>query len=289
MRSIEVLGRMVASEPVRANPYFGPTGQVRGTCCPDAPPATGAAGCGAEPSGDRVGAIIGDMHILIVEDDERISSFLQRGLSDRGHQVSLAESGDDGLEMALDPLVELVVLDLSLPGLDGQEVLARLRQERRSLPVLILTARDALDEKVRALDGGADDYLTKPFALDELLARVRALSRRSDQASSDVIDLSGVRLDLTARQVEAAGSSVDLSTREFALLAYLMRHAGQVMTRTQILAAVWGYDFDPLSNVVDVYVRYLRRKIDHADEPSLIETVRGVGYRFREAQPPDLA
>lgn len=225
------------------------------------------------------------MHVLIVEDDERISSFLQRGLAGQGHQVTLAADGDDGLELALDPHVELVILDLGLPRRDGQEVLTRLRQERRSLPVLVLTARDALDEKVRALDAGADDYLTKPFALDELLARVRALSRRSDQSSSDVIELSGVRLELHSRRVEAHGGMVDLSTREFALLEYLMRHPGQVMSRTQILAAVWGYDFDPLSNVVDVYVRYLRRKIDQTGGPSLIETVRGAGYRFRDSVP----
>ena len=225
------------------------------------------------------------MHILIIEDDDRISSFLQRGLTDRGHQVSIADSGGDGLDMALDPSVELVVLDLTLPVLDGQEVLVRLRQERRSLPVLVLTARDGLDEKVRALDGGADDYLTKPFALDELLARMRALSRRSDQSAADVIELSGVRLDLHARKVEADGTTFELSAREFALLAYLMRHGGRVMTRTQILDAVWGFDFDPLSNVVDVYVRYLRRKIDRPGEESLIETVRGTGYRFRDTPP----
>jgi DNA-binding response OmpR family regulator len=223
------------------------------------------------------------MHVLVVEDDERIGSFLQRGLEGQGHQVSRAENGDDGLALALDPLVDLVILDLGLPGRDGQSVLTGLRRTRASLPVLVLTARDALDEKVRALDAGADDYLTKPFALDELLARVRALSRRSDQSSADVIEASGVRLDLRSRRVDAHGQSVDLSTREFALLEYLMRHPGQVLSRTQILAAVWGYDFDPLSNVVDVYVRYLRRKIDRDDEPSLIETVRGAGYRFRSA------
>lgn len=223
------------------------------------------------------------MHVLIVEDDERISGFLRRGLEGQGHRVSLAETGDDGLDLALDTHVELVILDLGLPGRDGQDVLARLRQERRSVPVLVLTARDALDEKVRALDAGADDYLTKPFALDELLARVRALSRRTDQSSADVIELSGVRLDLRSRQVDARGTTLDLSAREFALLEYLMRHPGQVMSRVQILAAVWDYDFDPLSNVVDVYVRYLRRKIDREGEPSLIETVRGAGYRFRDA------
>ncbi|MEX1335849.1 MAG: response regulator transcription factor [Candidatus Limnocylindrales bacterium] len=221
------------------------------------------------------------MHVLIVEDDERITSFLQRGLTSAGHQVSIAESGDHGLDLALDPFVELIVLDLGLPGRDGHDVLVRLRRQRPSLPVLVLTARDGLDEKVRALDAGADDYLTKPFALDELLARLRALSRRSDQSTADAIELAGVRLDLRSRRVEARGRSVDLSAREFALLEYLMRHPGQVLSRVQILAAVWEYDFDPQSNVVDVYVRYLRRKVDAPGEPSLIETVRGAGYRFR--------
>jgi DNA-binding response OmpR family regulator len=221
------------------------------------------------------------MHILVVEDDERIGSFLERGLKAQGHQVTLASDGDDGLELALDPAVELVILDLTLPGRDGQDVLARLRLERRAVPVLVLTARDGLDQKVMALDSGADDYLTKPFALDELLARIRALSRRSDQASADVIELECIRLDLRGHRVSVDGASVDLSSREFALLEYLMRHAGQVVSRTQILAAVWEYDFDPQSNVVDVYVRYLRRKIDSPGAASLIETVRGAGYRFR--------
>ena len=222
------------------------------------------------------------MQVLVIEDDERIGRFLERGLAAQGHQVSNASDGEDGLELALDPGVELVILDLGLPGLDGQDVLVRLRRKRRSLPVLVLTARDALDEKVRALDGGADDYLTKPFALDELLARVRALTRRTDQATAAEIELAGIRLDLHARRVSRDGATVDLSTREFSLLEYLMRHAEQVVSRTQILAAVWEYDFDPQSNVVDVYVRYLRRKIDRPDEPSLIETVRGAGYRFRD-------
>jgi DNA-binding response OmpR family regulator len=177
--------------------------------------------------------------------------------------------------------VELVVLDLSLPGLDGLEALTQLRRAHQDKPVLVLTARDALDQKVRALDLGADDYMTKPFALDELLARLRALTRRTDQRSSDAIEMGALRLELLSRRVMKGAEVVDLSTREFALLEYLMRHAGQVLSRVQILATVWEYDFDPQSNIVDVYVRYLRRKIDTLDEPSLIETIRGAGYRFR--------
>jgi two-component system OmpR family response regulator len=221
------------------------------------------------------------VRVLIVEDDEKIASFLERGLTAHGYQVSLATRGDDGLELALSPEVELVILDLSLPGLDGLEALRKLREPRRHKPVLVLTARDALDEKVRALDLGADDYMTKPFALDELLARLRALTRRADQRSSDAIEMGPLRLDLLSRRVTRGDTVIDLSSREFALLEYLMRHAGQVLSRVQILAAVWEYDFDPQSNIVDVYVRYLRRKIDPPTGPSAIETVRGAGYRFR--------
>ena len=222
------------------------------------------------------------MRILVVEDDEKIAAFLERGLLERGYQVSVASSGDEGVALALQPDVELVILDLSLPGLDGQEVLTRLRAARRDQPVLVLTARDALDQKIRALDSGADDYMTKPFSLDELLARLRALTRRSDQRSSDAIELGSLRLDLLARRATRDDRAVDLSAREFALLEYLMRHPNQVLSRMQILNAVWEYDFDPQSNIVDVYVRYLRRKIDIPERPSHIETVRGTGYRFRE-------
>jgi DNA-binding response OmpR family regulator len=220
------------------------------------------------------------MRVLIVEDDEKIAAFLERGLIANGYQVSLAGSGDDGLVLARAPETDLVILDLTLPGLDGLAVLGKLRADRADLPVLVLTARDALDQKVKALDLGADDYMTKPFALDELLARLRAVARRSDQRSADAIEMGDLRLDLLSRRVTRADSVIDLSSREFALLEYLMRHPGQVLSRVQILAAVWEYDFDPQSNVVDVYVRYLRRKIDVPGRPSAIETVRGAGYRF---------
>lgn len=221
------------------------------------------------------------MRILVVEDDEKIASFLERALTAKGYQVSLADRGDDGLEMAMEPEIGLVILDLSLPGLDGLDALEKLRQARREKPVLVLTARDALDQKVRALDLGADDYMTKPFALDELLARLRALTRRADQRSSDAIEIGEVRLDLLSRRAFRDDEAIDLSTREFALLEYFMRHPDQVLSRTQILASVWEYDFDPQSNIVDVYVRYLRGKVDSPGGPSVIETVRGAGYRFR--------
>jgi DNA-binding response OmpR family regulator len=222
------------------------------------------------------------MRIVVVEDDERIASFVSRGLTAQGHQVMTASTGLDGIELASDPEVDLVILDLSLPDIDGTDVLARLRGSRALPPVLVLTARDGIADKVSVLDRGADDYMTKPFALDELLARVRVLGRRADQPSAGRLERAGLVLDLAARRASRDGRVIDLSAREFSLLAYLMRNAGQVLSRVQILAAVWEYDFDPQSNVVDVYVRYLRNKVDAPGAPSLIETVRGSGYRFRD-------
>lgn len=220
------------------------------------------------------------VRVLIIEDDERIVRFLERGLMAMGHRVVVASNGEDGAELGLDPNIEFVLLDLSLPGLDGHEVLLRIRRERPAVPILVLTARDALDEKVRSLDSGADDYLTKPFAIDELLARLRALTRRTDQPQGSELQVDDLRLDLRTRFAHRGGSAIELSTREYALLEYLMRHPGQVLTREQILAAVWQYDFDPQSNLVDVYIRYLRRKIDRPGQRSLIATIRGAGYRF---------
>jgi DNA-binding response OmpR family regulator len=221
------------------------------------------------------------VRIVVVEDDERIASFVARGLTAQGHQVMTASNGLDGIEVASEPDVDLVILDLGLPDIEGTEVLSHLRRAGGTPPVLVLTARDAIAAKVDVLDRGADDYLTKPFALDELLARVRVLARRSDQPTAARLEQAGLVLDLGARRASRDGRTIELSAREFALLAYLMRNAGRVLSRVQILAAVWDYDFDPQSNVVDVYVRYLRNKVDRPAEPSLIETIRGAGYRFR--------
>jgi DNA-binding response OmpR family regulator len=226
------------------------------------------------------------MRILVVEDDRRIAAFVERGLQADGHQAELAATGLDGLELGTDPGVELVILDLSLPDIDGATVLTRLRRASPNLPILVLTARDAVADKVRILDGGASDYMTKPFSLDELLARIRVLARRVDHPATSRLEHGGITLDLRTRRVTRGEEVIDLSTREFALLQYLMQHAGQVLSRVQILAAVWDVDFDPQSNVVDVYVRYLRRKIDPSDGPSPIESIRGTGYRFREGPLP---
>lgn len=217
------------------------------------------------------------MRILAIEDEPAILRMLERGLLAAGHQVMTASSGEDGAILAEDESVELVLLDISLPELSGHEVLSRIRKRRSDLPVLMLTARDDLDNKVRALDAGADDYLTKPFAFEELLARIRALTRRSDQSNASQVEVGDVRLDLLARRAWRGERVIELSNREFTLLEYLLRHPNQVLSRTQILFAVWEYDADPSSNVVDVYIRYLRRKLG---DPSPITTMRGAGYRY---------
>lgn len=220
------------------------------------------------------------MRILIIEDDEAIARVLQRGLRAHGHQTVLAETGEDGVLLATDETLELILLDISLPGLNGHQVLERVRGSRPRLPVLMLTARGDLDSKVKALNAGADDYLTKPFAFEELLARIHAVTRRLDQPESSQIRAGYLRLDLLAQRAWRGDELIELTAREFALLKYFMRHPNQVLSRQQILDSVWEYDFDPESNIVDVYVRYLRNKIDERDRPSLIATVRGAGYRF---------
>ena len=224
------------------------------------------------------------MRVLIVEDDPAIVRFLQRGLAAHGYQAVTADNGQDGVIMAADESVDFVLLDIMLPGMDGQEVLRRIRARRPGVPVLMLTARDEVRDKVSALDGGADDYLTKPFDLEELFARMRALVRRADQPQASRIQIGDLKMDLLSHRVWRGEKLVDLSSREFALLEYFVRHQGQVLSRQQILSAVWDYAFDPGSNVVDVYISYLRNKLDQRGKPSLIATVRGAGYRF---EPPD--
>ncbi|HET7270242.1 MAG TPA: response regulator transcription factor [Rubrobacter sp.] len=223
------------------------------------------------------------MLILIVEDEAAIARFLERGLNAHGHRVLCAYDGEEGTRLAVDKPVDMVLLDISLPRLDGREVLRRIRLRRPNLPVLMLTAREDMRNKVGALDAGADDYLTKPFVFEELLARMRALTRRSGQSESTQIRLDGLTIDLLSRHAWRGDKKIELSSREFALLEYFMRHAGQVLSRQQILSAIWDYGFEPASNVVDVYVRHLRNKVDPPEGPSLIQTVRGAGYRFNPA------
>jgi DNA-binding response OmpR family regulator len=223
---------------------------------------------------------IGAMKILLVEDDAALVRALRRGLSAHGHELLSAENGEDGVAMAWEEAVDFVLLDISLPGLDGQEVLRRIRALQPELPVLMLTARDDLLNKVTALNAGADDYLTKPFEFEELLARIRALTRRTEQPESVLLKAGDLRIDLLSQRAWRGDKSIELSSREFALLEHFMRHRGQVLSRGQLLSAIWDYSFDTGSNVVSVYVTHLRRKIDRPGEPSLINTVRGAGYRF---------
>jgi DNA-binding response OmpR family regulator len=220
------------------------------------------------------------MQILVIEDEPKIIRFLERALGAYGYSLLSADNGEDGARLATTESVELVLLDIMMPGIDGHQTLARIRAHRPDLPVLMLTARDDIENKVRALDAGADDYLTKPFALEELLARIRALSRRADQQRGSLLRAGNLTMDVLARRVRRGETPIDLSSREFALLEFLMRHPGQSLSRRQILAAIWEYDFDPETNLVDVYIRYLRRKLDRPGEPSLITTIRGEGYRF---------
>ena len=216
------------------------------------------------------------MRILIVEDEERISSFVAKGLKAHGFTPTVVGDGITGLDYAVSGEFDLVVLDIGLPGLDGFGVLARLTVDRPDLPVIVLTARDSVADTVAALEGGAADYMAKPFKFDELLARVRLRLRRTGAVESDVIEVGDVSLDLRRRVATAAGREVELSARELSLAEVLMRHRGQVLSREQLLSHVWGYDFDPGSNIVDVYVGYLRKKLG----AELVRTVRGIGYRI---------
>jgi DNA-binding response OmpR family regulator len=223
------------------------------------------------------------MLILIVEDGRAIARFLERGLDAHGHRVLCAYDGKVGIRLAVEEPVDFVLLDISLPRLDGHEVLRRIRLEHPELPVLMLTARDDTRNKFGALSAGADDYLTKPFVFEELLARIRALTRRSGQPASAEIQADDLRIDLLSRQAWRKDKRIGLSSREFALLEYFMRHNGQVLSRQQILSAIWDYDFEPASSVADVYVRHLRNKVAPPDGPSSIPTIRGAGCRFDPA------
>jgi DNA-binding response OmpR family regulator len=221
------------------------------------------------------------MEILIVEDEAGIADFLQRGLRDEGYEVEAVGDGVAGARAALEPGVDLVVLDRMLPGRDGIEVLREVRAARPALPVIMLTARGEVADRVEGLDLGATDYVTKPFSFEELLARIRARLREHVDGSETVLEAAGIRLDLLSREASRGEVRVRLAEREAELLAYLMRHANRVCTRQELLASVWGYDHDPGTNVVQVYVGYLRRKLALPGSPAPIETVRAVGYRLR--------
>ncbi len=218
------------------------------------------------------------MHILVAEDEPRVAHLVRRALEQDRHVVDVAYDGEDGLHQAESGTFDVIVLDIMLPEIDGIEVCRRLRASRIQTPVLMLTARDAVQHRVEGLDAGADDYLTKPFAIAELLARVRALGRRRQPVAEEVLRAGDLALDPTRHHVERDGRHVELTRKEFTLLEYLMRHPGQVLTRAQMLDHVWGYDFSSLTNVVDIYIHYLRNKVDRGFGKKLIRTVRGVGY-----------
>lgn len=218
-------------------------------------------------------------HILVVEDERRIASFIAKGLHAEGHRATVVDTGRQAVDEALAGGVDLMVLDIGLPDIDGFEVLDQIRSQGARLPVIVLTARDSVADTVTALDGGADDYMAKPFRFAELMARIRLRLRHITDVSGrgdDLLVAGGVRLDLRRRTASVGGREAELSAREFRLLEIFMRHPGQVLSREQLLDHVWGYDFDPGSNVVDVYVGYLRKKLGS----DTITTLRGMGYRF---------
>jgi DNA-binding response OmpR family regulator len=215
--------------------------------------------------------------ILIAEDEPRITAFLEKGLRSNGFSTLVAETGPAAVEMARDRDFDLLILDLGLPGMDGHHVLRQIRRRGERLPVVILTARTGVEETVTGLEGGADDYVTKPFRFEELLARIRVRLRDAGSAEPTVLTAGSVSLDLRTRRATVGERCVELTAREFTLIEMFLRHGGQVLSREQLLSHVWGYDFDPGSNVVDVYVRYLRKKLGD----DVIETVRGMGYRLR--------
>lgn len=219
--------------------------------------------------------------ILIVEDDVPIADFIRRGLLLEDYAVDVAYTGPEGLEKAKEDSPGLVILDIMLPGMDGLEVCRQLRRYS-DVPVIMLTAKDAVPDRVAGLEAGADDYLVKPFAFDELLARIRALLRRHRPSTSEELHFAGLRLNPVTREVYRDDRPLDLTAKEYDLLEFFMRHPRQVLTRDAIYAQVWGYDFQGESNIIEVYIRYLRTKLEAEDEPRLIQTVRGVGYALRE-------
>lgn len=220
------------------------------------------------------------MRILVAEDESGVAQFIYQGLTEAGHAVDVAHDGQEALDFALAVAYDVVVLDIMLPRMDGLAMLRELRAQGGKAPVLLLTARNTIDDRVHGLDNGADDYLAKPFAFPELLARVRALLRRPPLQLGTVLSVGGLELDTARRQVQRDGKRIELSPREFALLELLLRHPNQVLTRTQILEHVWSFNYYTETNVVDVYIGYLRRKIDRDFTPPLIHTLRGVGYQL---------
>lgn len=218
------------------------------------------------------------MHILVVEDEKKVASFIKKGLEEEHYSVDLAYDGDEGLYKLAVNRYDLIILDIMLPKKDGLEVIREIRSKKTSTPVIMLTAKDSLEDKIKGLDSGADDYLTKPFAFSELIARIRALLRRDSLEKSNILKFHDLQLDLIIHKVSRAGKEIELTNKEYSLLEYFMRNPNKILTRTMISESVWTYDFDTYTNVIDVYINFLRNKIDKKGLSKLIHTVRGVGY-----------
>jgi len=222
------------------------------------------------------------MRILVVEDERKISGFIRQGLEEHGFDVEVSGNGDDAFILATTRLYDVIVLDIMLPGRDGLSILRGLRERKNAVPVILVTARTELNERIDGLNLGADDYLTKPFYIEELIARIHAVCHRTKDETLSLLQVDDLSVNLITRQVQRGARVIELTSREFSLLERLMRSPGRVFTRTQLLEHVWGYDFDPETNLVDVNIRRLRKKVDEGTESPLIETVRGVGYRIRK-------
>jgi heavy metal response regulator len=222
------------------------------------------------------------MRILVVEDEKKVASFIKKGLEEENYAVDIAYDGEEGLVLAKINEYDLVLLDIMLPKLDGMEVLRQIRGNGSGVPILMLTAKDAVEDIVSGLDSGSDDYLTKPFSFAELLARVRALLRRKTKEKTDLLTIGDLILSTSTHRVKRGGKEIELTAKEYALLEYLMRNPNRILTRTLITEHVWDYHFDPSTNVIDVYVNYLRKKIDQGFEKKLIHTIRGSGYMIKD-------
>ena len=222
------------------------------------------------------------MRILVVEDDKKVAGFIKKGLEEETYAIDVAYDGEDGLYLGSEGQYDLIILDIMLPKIDGLEILSQLRDQGRDTPILLLTAKDAVDDRVAGLNKGADDYLTKPFAFSELLARVRVLLRRGKAEVKTTLQISDLTLDLVSHNVNRGGDEIELTGKEYSLLEYFMRNQEKVLTRTMIAEHVWDYNFDTFTNVIDVYINHLRKKIDKGRESKLLHTLRGVGYIMKK-------